>query len=116
MGDRWPLSGGTLASPDGRAGVLTSELHKPLSSALNSKGRFDMGVWAWLIILAWSAALATAAHYAYFSRHTTKTDYDWTFIAGGAVIGAFTAHVWYPIAGLPVVDGLNLLQALAGGV
>jgi hypothetical protein len=47
-----------------------------------------MGVWAWLIILAWSAALATAANYAYFARHTSKADYDWTFIAGGAVIGA----------------------------
>ena len=28
----------------------------------------------------------------------------------------FTAHVWYPGFGLPVVDGLNILQALAGGV
>jgi hypothetical protein len=76
-----------------------------------------MGVWAWLIILTWSAALATVAHYAYFARRATKTDYDWTFIAGGAVIGAFTAHVWYAgLAGLPVVDGLNLVQALIGGV
>ena len=76
-----------------------------------------MGPWAWLIILAWSAALATAANYAYFARHTTKTDYDWTFIAGGAVIGAFTAHVWYAgFLGLPIVDGLNIVQALVGGV
>jgi hypothetical protein len=75
-----------------------------------------MGPWAWLIILAWSAALATAANYAYFARHAAKTDYDWTFIAGGAILGAFTAHVWYPITGLPVVDGLNLLQALGGGI
>src|ERR671937_2285389 len=76
-----------------------------------------MGVWAWLIILTWSAALATVAHYAYFARRATKTDYDWTFIAGGAVIGAFTPHVWYAgFAGLPVVDGLNILQALVGGV
>ena len=76
-----------------------------------------MGVWAWLIILAWGAALATAAHYAYFVRHSTKNDSDWTFIAGGAVIGAFTAHVWYAgFLALPLVDGLNIVQALAGGV
>lgn len=76
-----------------------------------------MGLWAWLIILTWSAALATAAHYAYFANRSTQTDYDWTFIAGGAVIGAFTAHVWYAgFLGLPVVDGLNIVQAFLGGV
>jgi cytochrome c biogenesis protein CcdA len=37
------------------------------------------------------------------------------YIAGGVVLGGVTAHVWYPGFG-PVVDGLNLLQTLAGGV
>ena len=74
-----------------------------------------MGLWAWIILLAWSAALATAAQYALFSKDRGPRDYDWVFIAGGALIGGFTAHVWYPGFG-PVVDGLNLVQALAGGV
>jgi outer membrane lipoprotein SlyB len=42
-------------------------------------------------------------------------DYDWVYIAGGALLGGFTAHVWYPGFG-PVVDGLNLVPALVGGV
>jgi cytochrome c biogenesis protein CcdA len=74
-----------------------------------------MGPWAWIILLAWSAVLATAAQYILFRNERGPKDYDWTFIAGGAVLGAFTAHVWYPGFG-PVVDGLYLLQALAGGV
>jgi hypothetical protein len=36
-------------------------------------------------------------------------------MAGGALLGGFTAHVWYPGFG-PVVDGLNLLPALAGAM
>jgi hypothetical protein len=74
-----------------------------------------MGIWAWLILLLWSAALATAAQYTLF-RGARKNDYDWVYIAGGSLLGAFTAHVWYPIAGLPTVDGLNIVQALAGGI
>ncbi len=38
----------------------------------------------------------------------------WVYIAGGALLGGFTATVWYPIG--PVVDGLHLLPALAGAV
>lgn len=75
-----------------------------------------MGIWAWLILLAWAATLATAAQYALFRNDRSADDYDWVYIAGGAVLGGFTAHVWYPIAGTPVVDGLNIVQALAGGV
>jgi cytochrome c biogenesis protein CcdA len=74
-----------------------------------------MGIWAWVILLAWSALIATAAQYAFFRSDRKPTDYDWVYIAGGAVLGGFTAHVWYPGFG-PVVDGLNLMQALAGGV
>ena len=74
-----------------------------------------MGIWAWVILLGWSAILATAAQYAFFRKDRKPTDYDWVYTAGGALLGAFTAHVWYPGFG-PVVNGLNLVQALAGGV
>jgi hypothetical protein len=74
-----------------------------------------MGIWAWIILLAWSAALATAAQYTLFRKDREANDPDWVFIAGGALLGGFTAHVWYPGFGLPVVDGLNVVQALVGG-
>jgi hypothetical protein len=74
-----------------------------------------MGIWAWIILLAWSAALATAAQYTLFRKDRGPTDYDWVYIAGGALLGGFTAHVWYAGFG-PAVNGLNLLQALVGGV
>ena len=75
-----------------------------------------MGIWAWFILLGWSAVLATTAQYLFFRDDRGPKDFDWVYIAGGALLGGFTAHVWYPVSGLPVVDGLNLLQALAGGV
>lgn len=75
-----------------------------------------MGIWAWCILLAWSAALATAGQYLFFRDDQGSNDFDWVYMAGGALIVGFTAHVWYPVAGLPVVDGLNVLQALAGGL
>ena len=75
-----------------------------------------MGIWAWIILLAWSAALATAAQYMLFRRDRGSTDYDWVYIAGGALLFGFTAHVWYPGFGLPMVNGLNIVQALVGGV
>jgi len=75
-----------------------------------------MGIWAWSILLAWSAGIATAAQYVFFRRDRGPGDFDWVYMAGGALIGGFTAHVWYPIAGFPVVDGLNVIQALVGGV
>jgi hypothetical protein len=75
-----------------------------------------MGIWAWLILLAWSAALATAAQYTLFRNERDPQNFDWIYIAGGALLGGFTAHVWYPVAGLPTVDRLNMVQALAGGV
>lgn len=75
-----------------------------------------MGIWGWAILLVWSAALATAGQYLFFRRDRSPKDFDWIYIAGGALLGGFTAHVWYPISGLPVVDGLNIAQALGGGV
>jgi cytochrome c biogenesis protein CcdA len=74
-----------------------------------------MGVWSWLILLAWSAAIATFVQYAFFKHDRKPNDYDWVYTAGGGLLGAFTAHAWYPGFG-PVVGGLNLLQALAGGI
>lgn len=74
-----------------------------------------MGVWAWLILLAWSAVLATVAQYTLFRNDRKPSDYDWVYIAGSSVLFGFTAHVWYPGFG-PVVDGLNLLQALGGAI
>lgn len=74
-----------------------------------------MGVIAWCILLAWGAALATGAQYTLFRGARGPGDYDWVYIAGGAVIGGFTAHAWYPGFG-PVVDGLWVVQALVGGV
>jgi hypothetical protein len=73
-----------------------------------------MGFVAWLILLAVSALLATAAQYLFFRQERKATDYDWVFIAGGSLVGGFTASVWYAVG--PVVDGLHLLPALAGEV
>jgi hypothetical protein len=77
-----------------------------------------MGIWAWLILLAFSAALASAAQYTLFRHDRGPRDYDWVFIAGGALIGGFTANVWYGSAlnwGF-VVDGLAIIPALIGAV
>ena len=73
-----------------------------------------MGVFAWIILLVVSAALATAVQFLFFRNARKATDYDWVFIAGGALLGGFTATVWYPVG--PLVDGLHLLPALAGAV
>jgi hypothetical protein len=74
-----------------------------------------MGIFAWIILLAVSAALATAAQYLYFRREQRAADFDWVYIASGALIGGFTAHVWYPGFGL-TVDGLNIVPAIGGAV
>jgi hypothetical protein len=74
----------------------------------------SMGLLAWIMLLAVSALLATAAQYLFFRNARKATDYDWVFIAGGALLGGFTASVWYSVG--PVVDGLHLLPALAGEV
>ncbi len=73
-----------------------------------------MGLLAWIILLIVSAALATAAQYIFFRSNRKPTDYDWVYIAGGALLGSFTAHVWYPVG--PTVDGLYILPALGGAL
>ncbi len=78
-----------------------------------------MGIWAWVILLAISAALATAGQVAIFrSVHSGATDYDWVYIAGGALLGGFTAQIWYGAAWNigPVVDGLYLVPVLLGAI
>jgi cytochrome c biogenesis protein CcdA len=74
----------------------------------------QMTLLSWVILLTVSAVLATAAQYLFFRHNRKATDYDWVYIAGGALLGGFTAHVWYPVG--PVVAGLYLLPALAGTV
>ena len=74
-----------------------------------------MGLLAWFILLLLAAALATGAQYLFFREDRKETDYDWVYLAGGALLGGFTGHVWYPGFG-PVVDGLNILPAIAGAV
>jgi cytochrome c biogenesis protein CcdA len=73
-----------------------------------------MSLLSWIILLAVSAILATAAQYLFFRYDRKKTDYDWVYIAGGALLGGFTATVWYPVG--PLVVGLYILPALAGAV
>ncbi len=73
-----------------------------------------MSLLSWIILLAVSAILATAAQYLFFRNARKKTDYDWVYIAGGALLGGFTATVWYPVG--PLVVGLYILPALAGEV
>jgi hypothetical protein len=73
-----------------------------------------MTLLSWIILLAMSAVLATAAQYLFFRHDRRSTDYDWVFIAGGALLGGFTATVWYPVG--PLVAGLYLLPVLAGEV
>ena len=74
-----------------------------------------MGVWAWLILLAISAALASAGQYAFFRNDRGPKDFDWVYMAGGSLLFGFTAHVWYPGFG-PVLDGLNLVPGVLGSV
>jgi hypothetical protein len=77
-----------------------------------------MGIWAWSILLAISATLATAAQYTVLRGSRKPTDFDWVFIAGGALLGGFTAHVWYGATWNigPVIDGLYVAPALLGAV
>ena len=74
-----------------------------------------MGIMAWIILLALSAALATAGQFLFSSKDRKPTDFDWVYMASGALLGGFTGSVWYPGVG-PVVDGLNVLPALAGAI
>jgi uncharacterized membrane protein YeaQ/YmgE (transglycosylase-associated protein family) len=77
------------------------------------KGEEEMGLLAWLVLLLVSAVAASAVQYLFFRNDSRANDYDWVYTASGALIGGFTAHVWYPGFG-PVIDGFNLLPALVG--
>jgi hypothetical protein len=76
--------------------------------------RNRMTLISWVILLAVSAALATAAQYLFFRYDRKTTDYNWVYIAGGALLGGFTATVWYHFG--PLVAGLYLLPVFAGAV
>jgi cytochrome c biogenesis protein CcdA len=73
-----------------------------------------MNLLSWIVLLTISALLATAVQSFFFRNARKKTDYDWIYMAGGALLGGFTATVWYPLG--PVVAGLYILPALAGEV
>lgn len=74
-----------------------------------------MGIWGWVALLAGAAAIGTVGQLLFFSRDRRPNDYDWVYLAGGALIGGFTGHAWYPDIG-PAFDGLVLAPALAGAL
>jgi len=74
-----------------------------------------MGIFAWIILLALSAAVATAGQFLFFSKDRKPTDLDWVYMASGALLGSFTGHAWYPGVE-PVIDGLSALPALPAAV
>jgi cytochrome c biogenesis protein CcdA len=86
----------------------------PYIPGVTAREEEPMNLWSWIILLAVSAALATAAQYLFFRNARKKTDYDWVYTAGGALLGGFTATVWYHVG--PLVAGLYILPALAGAV
>jgi len=69
---------------------------------------------SWVILLALSATLATAAQCLFLHHQRKTTNYDWVYIVGGALLGGFTATVWYHVS--PLVAGLYLLPVFAGAV
>jgi uncharacterized membrane protein YeaQ/YmgE (transglycosylase-associated protein family) len=77
-----------------------------------------MGLSGWLLIFAVAAGLATVAQYVFFRHSRGPNDLDWVYIASGAVLGGFTANVWYgvPLQIDPELDGWYMLPALAGAV
>ncbi len=46
------------------------------------RGLMKWMFWAWLLLLGWSALLATAAQYAFFRTDSKPNNYDLVFIAG----------------------------------
>ena len=51
-----------------------------------------MGIWAWIILLLAAGGLATVVQFLFFSRGRRSTDYDWVYLAAGALIGGFVGH------------------------
>jgi len=72
-----------------------------------------MGILAWLILLFGAAAIASL-----WQMLLKRPANEWIILAGAALIGAFTAHLWYgvPYEVGPTLDGLYVLPALAGGL
>jgi hypothetical protein len=71
-----------------------------------------MGVLAWIVLLAVSAAFATGVQFVFLSKDRKPKDFDWVYLAAGAVIGGFTAHAWYTAG--PTFDGLKIMPMLVG--
>jgi hypothetical protein len=61
-----------------------------------------------------SAALTIEVQYLFFGHDSKATCYDLVFIAGKALITAFTASVWYLVS--LVEEAIHLLSALADAV
>jgi hypothetical protein len=72
-----------------------------------------MGIWGWVVLLAASAALATVVQLLFFSRTRQPGDQDSVFLAGGGLVGGFTAQAWF--AAGPAVDGLGFIRRFALG-
>lgn len=77
-----------------------------------------MGLSGWLLIFVVAAALATVSQYVLLRHSRGPNDFDWVYIAGGAVLGGFTTNVWYgePLQIGPELDGWYILPALAGAL
>jgi hypothetical protein len=75
----------------------------------NERREADMGIWAWLALLLGAAAIATIGQLLLFRKDRGPADYDWVYMAGGALLGGFTGHAWYPVG--PTVDGLYVVPA-----
>ena len=73
-----------------------------------------MGIWAWIALLAGAAAIATVGQYLFFRNERGAADYDWVYMAGGALIGGFTGHAWYSVG--PTFDGLFVVPAALCGI
>jgi hypothetical protein len=73
-----------------------------------------MAIGGWIILLALSAVVATVGQYLFLRKDRGPRDYDWVYMAGGGLIGGFTAHLWYPTG--PTFGGLYLLPMLGGVV
>jgi membrane-associated HD superfamily phosphohydrolase len=74
-----------------------------------------MGIWAWLLLFTGAALLAVVAQVLLFHKQRGPVEYDWMFIAGGAVIGGLLANVLYVGIG-PVVDGLHVVPTVMGAI
>lgn len=75
---------------------------------------FDLGVWAWLVLIVGALVLGVIAQLIGDARF----GYEWIVTAIGAAIGAFVASEF--IVGFttyePIFDNLALIPALIGGV